>query len=627
MCGIAGFFKRQYHGSFEQCNDQMNVMLDKIVHRGPDDYGKYLFLDSSKDNFNILDKTHIQPSLVSGSCLALGHRRLSILDTSSFGRQPMESNDGNLVLVFNGEIYNYLELKNELDYRWQTKTDTEVILAAYQEWGVDMLKKFDGMFALVILDKRAKKLFGARDVAGIKPLYYALNGDQFLFASEPGSIISALPNNPKFNEIYLSEFLLMGISDHDAGTMIEQISQVKGGYAFTYNLDAGSFDIYPYHNFQHTIQEITPNDFQNQLKAAFQKQLRSDVALGTSLSGGIDSSCIAATIGDMLPKGKQYNALTFTAKNFDEDESKLAQIVAEKAGLNWIAVEPEFFDLKNDIIRMIKNMGEPFSSLSMFAQYQVMQKANSLGIKVMLDGQGGDELYLGYPRMAQRVIAHYLNEGKLRKAYKELVGLKKNLSLPYSTSLLGSIYFNSKSIALKRKLYEVTKYVDRDYINQYRDSVADELFKNKSIYEKQQDEFYKYCLPRLLRFADRNSMAFSVESRVPHLANPLIQIGLSLPLDYKVHNGWTKYIVRKSMQGLVPDKILWSNVKRGFDVPQSYWVSMIKDELLNWVDGLPDNSPINKLNVIKDIHEKPGNTFLWPVLSSIALNQISNIKY
>lgn len=625
MCGIAGFFNRNAQKRFEEVDATMDGMLKRIAHRGPDDFGKYYFTELTEEGER--PKCKIQRAVKDQWTLGLGHTRLSIIDTSEHGRQPLESTDGQIVLIFNGEIYNYLELKTELDYPWQTKTDSEVIIAAYLAWGESMLTRFDGMFSFVLFDKRKNLLFGARDVAGIKPMYYHEEEGNFFFGSQPEVILSGANIAPRWNSTYLAEFLLMGISDHDTGTMIQGVHQLKGGHAFHYDLKNSTLSTFPYHHFSHPEKAVDDRDFMQSMTEAFARQLRSDVPLGTSLSGGIDSSTIASVISSKLPKGHSYSALTFTSSNFADDESELAKIVATNAGLDWVAVEPDGQRLREDIIAMIRNMGEPFSSLSMFAQYQVMKKANELGIKVMLDGQGGDELYMGYPRVAMRVYGHYLGKGKVLKAFQELHGIHQNLSVPYSTALLGPLYFGSKNIALTRKRNVLSKFVDADYLNTYREEVAEDLFANKPIQEKQFDEFYKYCLPRLLRYADRNSMGFAVESRVPHLANPLIDMALALPVEQKVNQGWTKYTVRKNMQGIVPDEILWSRVKRGFDIPQSFWVGQIQKELTEWVTRLPGDTPFRKENILQEIQTNGGNTLLWPVLSAIALHEINNVRF
>jgi asparagine synthase (glutamine-hydrolysing) len=626
MCGIAGIYCNTSARHIWNLNDALRNGLTEIKHRGPDDYGIEFFSDSIEASSRVKEKH--QSALINGTSLGLGHRRLSILDTSDAGHQPMASDDGNIVIIFNGEIYNYLELKAELGGNWRTGTDTEVIIEAYRRWGKNMLQKFDGMFSFVLLDKTKMQLFGARDVAGIKPFYYIRERGLFAFGSEP-KVLSHFTKhqNASFDGQYISEFLLLGLSDHDEGTMINGVKQIKGGYAFSLDLKNDELKIFPYHSFSQRTEWVEMDRFKDALYTSFRQQLRSDVPIGTSLSGGIDSSAIASLIGNILPQGSTYNALTFTDRSFEDDESQLAMVVAKNAGLKWINVTPSQEDLKSQIIHMIKGMGEPFSSLSMFAQYSVMRKANELGIKVMLDGQGGDELYLGYPRMAMRVMMEYLRQGKINQFRKEIIGLKENLSIPYSSSLLGNIYFNSKSVAIKRKYSYASKYVNSDYLNLYRKEVAEDFFAPKAVLDKQKDEFYKYCLPRLLRYADRNSMAFSVESRVPHLANRMIDMALAMPVRQKVENGWTKKILRDSMIGIIPNEILWSKVKRGFGVPQAIWVKQIESELLDWVNGISNDAPFNKTNILRDIREKPDNKFLWPVLSTIAINQLSGIKF
>lgn len=628
MCGIAGFLaygQQMPISPFEQ----LGAMLKEIESRGPDDHGLEVWKNTPFQGM-LPSKHALHPEIVPESCLALGHQRLSIIDLSESGHQPMWSQDEDYAIIFNGEIYNYLELKEEIgkDYQWQTNSDTEVILASYQKWGKEMLSKFDGMFAFVLLDKKQKLLLGARDVIGIKPFYFKDEDRLFAFASEPKALRPIGNADYYFDDTYLSEFLLLGVSDHDQGSMIRGVNQLKGGHYIQIDISTGSKEIKPYYSCHDRIRNISVSSFIESLETAIKRQLRADVPIGTSLSGGIDSSTIATVIGHMLDKNKSaYHALTFTFPNFPDDESELAKRVASNSGLQWHPVIPELNAMPFDLEQMIISMGEPFSSLSMFAQYKVMQKAQQLGVKVMLDGQGGDELYLGYPRVAQRVMMKYLKDFQIASFWKEWKGLNDHLSISYFHSLAGNVYFNAKSIAFRRRYHAVSRYVDKDYLSAARNEIIEDFYDQKSVLEKQKDELFKYCLPRLLRYADRNSMAFSIESRVPHLSNIMIDLALQLPIDQKVKNGWTKYILRKSMQNKVPDPILWNTQKKGFGVPQKFWLSQINHKAQSWVESLPDNSPLNKKTLFKDLRGEPGNKHLWPIISTAALYSLSGIKF
>lgn len=629
MCGIAGVITGS---GAQETLSQLDNMLRQIEHRGPDDFGIEAFSKSSSSivGSNVKTEVHSQPENVAD--VFLGHRRLSIIDTSSAGHQPMNDASGSLTIVFNGEIYNYLELKNQIgdEYPWSTHSDTEVVLAAYRKWGTEMFAKFDGMFAISLYDREKQMVVFARDKMNIKPFYYHYShaANLFLFASEPRPVANALNSELKFNSRFLAEFMVLAISDHDEGCMIDQVSQLRGGNYL--ELDLKSFKLSSKAFYKPSSEAYNPSedDFSHRFKRSVELQLRADVQVGTSLSGGIDSSAIACTVGQLLKNdSSSYSALTFTFPNFPNDEAELAKMVASNSGINWQAVEPDLNSMPQDLETMIQNMGEPFGSLSMFAQYKVMEQANKMGIKVMLDGQGGDELYLGYPRMAQRVMIKYLKDGKLVKFAKEMIGLKENLSIPYWQSIAGNVYFNSKAIAYTRRFRAMSEFIDPSYLENANKEVIADFYSPKPIREKQEDELFKYILPRLLRYGDRNSMAFGVESRVPHLSNLMVDQALNLPLDQKVSGGWTKLILRKYLEGKVPNDITWNKVKKGFDVPQEFWITQLSSRMLEWVDGLSNDVPLNKEKLKATIKDSPSNHFLWPVMSVVALNQLSQIKF
>lgn len=625
MCGIAGIIN--WSNLNKPYRSYLESMCHAMKHRGPDDSGLAIsnLADMAPQIYSVEKET---------KGIFLGHQRLSILDLSTHGRQPMVGKNGDHIIVFNGEIYNYIELRDELKSfgNFKSSTDTEVLLTAYDIWGESMLDRLDGMFAFVIYDKTRRLLFGARDAVGIKPFYYSKNPDEFVFASEPGAVLKGLNKQGHLDYSHASEFMVIGVSDHDEGTFIRGVKQLQGGHFFRLNLDSGELKIKEYWNGRQKIKNAQSSDFENYLetaRTAIKRQLRSDVPLGSSLSGGIDSSTIVSLTGELLGKdAKNYKALTFSFPNFENDESKLAKLVAGNAGIEWYEVVPSMESLADDLQQMVTKMGEPFSTLSMFAQYKVMEKANQLGLKVMLDGQGGDELYLGYPRMAQRVFGDYLRQGKLTKAINEWIGLRDHLSIPLLRSLAMNIYFNSGKLATSRKKNIYSRYLKPELINATRKQVIEDFYRPKPVLDKQLDELRYYCLPRLLRFADRNSMAFSVEQRVPHLSNLLLDFALSLPLERRVNKGWSKYIVRNSMNGRVPSEVLWSTTKKGFDIPQAFWVEQIQEQLTEWVGDTANESLFRKEQIIQDINnaDTRGSKYLWSVISTILFMHFSNIK-
>ena len=629
MCGIAGYIK------FKDAAISSNIpvvksMLDALAHRGPDDWGMIANTTNNEIDpakFYFLD----QPGLPE---FVIGHRRLSILDLSVSGRQPMLDTDHKLSISFNGEIYNYIELRNELSskYEFKTQTDTEVLLKAYVEWGPEMLNKLDGMFAFVILDLEKKELFAARDPMGIKPFYYNFSEkENFCFASEPAAVLKGLGTTGTLNKKQASDFLILGVMEHNEGTFFNEVSQLKGGHYLKLDLGKSTLSTHKYWSAP-ALADLTGKDpvelYKDIATTTIARQLRSDVPLGSSLSGGIDSSTIVSIAGKVLGKDVSgYKALTFSFPGFKNDEAASAKSVADHTGMQWHSVIPDISTLAADLEKMTINMGEPYSTLSMFAQYKVMQAAKELGITVMLDGQGGDEIYLGYPRMVQNAMLYYLRKGKIGRFFKEWKGMSDNLSIPMYRSLLSLFYFNSAKLAVSRRKARLKDLIDPELLEAYDKDIAKDIYAPKNVYQKQEDELLKYTLPRLLRFADRNSMAFGVEQRVPHLGQPIIEFALSLPLEWRVNNGWSKYIVRKSMSGSVPDHILWDKVKRGFDIPQAYWIDQIAGNLTDWINALPDDAPVNKENIIKALKgPERGSHYLWNVVSLALFIHFSKVK-
>jgi asparagine synthase (glutamine-hydrolysing) len=625
MCGIAGFWEFN-KGSISSGNPRKLIinMLDSVKHRGPDGFGlsfygyeKEIQIEEKRNNYYQSD-----------TFVVLGHCRLSIIDLSDEAFQPMRDNYNSIEIVFNGEIYNYIELREELKsiYNFHTSSDTEVLIAAYKVWGSDMLPKLDGMFAIVIWDNEKKTLFCARDSMNIKPFYYNISPKGFIFGSEPKVVLEGLRTFGTLDKAHTSEFIISGISDVDDGTFYNEVKQLRGGHFFliTENNKAVSplpFWAPPTINPDKISQDKISVEFYGILIEVMKRQVRSDVPIGLSLSGGLDSGSIAVLAGELMKENNNtYNALTFSSFNFDDDESHLAKSISEKSGLIWHQIIPSEESIEADLKDMIIKNGEPFTSLSMFAQYKVMQKASELGLKVILDGQGGDELYLGYPRLAQKAVFSYFYNCQLFKFWHEWNALKKNAGISKLKSLLYHIYFNSPRIAKYRNIKRASKFTSKIFLLNARVDVMNDLYKSKNIYEYQLDDLNKYCLPRLLRYADRNSMAFSIESRVPHLSNLIRDFVLSLPLKHRIKDGWTKFTLRKIMSGKLNDDVLWNTNKKGFNVPQSYWISLLESPLISWINEVNDGGIFNKKEIIKALKndKRKGDFTLWRTISVIS---------
>lgn len=633
MCGIAGFIcKDEYSFSKGNSLETINNMLNSLQHRGPDDQGIFHLGKEKKHNAPNYDYQQNDKSFG----LVLGHRRLSIIDLSKNGHQPKHSDDGKVTIAFNGEIYNYIELREELkkDFTFRTDSDTEVLINAYRAWGLSMFERLDGMFAFALWDAEKQKLICARDPMGIKPFYYTQTDDAIIFASEPRAILKALNQTGSVDIPRISEFILFGLSDHDNGSSYREIQQLKGGRWIEVNTSAEivkeqSFWIPP-----QNIDYQTGNHEQillSKIEESVKRQLRSDVTVGSSLSGGIDSGIIVKLAGELLNgKRETYKTITFTSDNFADDESVFAKKISLNAGINsWNEAKITAFEtIPEDLIGLVQQIAEPFTSLSILAQNKVMKKANDLGVKVMLDGQGGDEVYLGYPRVAQRIISEYFHQGKFLKAWAEVKGLSANASLSAKNSILGNFYFSNANIAISRNKNRFENLINKELLNAYRKEVIEERFASTGLQQTQIGELTKYILPRLLKYADRNSMAYSIESRVPHLSIPIIDYALQMPFNKRINKGWTKYAVRKAFNGRLPQEILWAKEKRGFDIPQQQWIKAIKPNLIEWIGDFNDpNKMFNKENLISLIKvDRAGEMHVWRVLSTILWMKFLNVK-
>ncbi len=617
MCGIAGFIDYSINSQASP-SERLERMLRTIEHRGPDDWGIVFF------GYDVAEK---DPRIISHPTseyrLALGHRRLSIIDLSESGRQPMTFPGQGLTIVFNGEIYNYPELRNTLKskYDFNTDSDTEVLLYGFHYWGIHVLEHLDGMFSFAIWDSRKKQLFCARDPVGIKPFYYSANREGFVFGSEPRTVLAGLGTAGSVDHAHFAEFLVLGLSDHDDGTFYQEVKQLPGGHYMLVNASENKITSKEYWTPKpKTVREsevvLTVSRL---MKKSIFRRLRSDVPVGSCLSGGLDSGAIVMTVGQILgDQSANYKCLTLTNPDFPFDEGKNASITAARAGCQWVPVTPGEKEIKKDILTMAQAMEEPFSGLSIWAQYKIMARAAELDLKVMLDGQGGDEIFIGYPRMAQQIVWELLRTGNIRSAWRELNCMKKNLSQPILRTLASIAYFRSAEIAFNRSIFRLKKFLKDGYFNNIRHETVRDLFQPCSFRERQIAELRHHCLPRLLRFEDRNSMAFSVEARVPILSKYIIEFGLSLPLNWKLRDGWSKYALRKAMDGVLPDQITWNTLKQGFDVPEGDWVKMLQPDIQDWADEIPRNFPVKSQQVLRAVEKGLGGSqWLWRLISGM----------
>ena len=636
MCGIAGLIDTAGTAAPGMLAGRLRTMMDLVRHRGPDDWGIGVFTSNSEAAALPADERVTMVDCETTTLL--GHRRLSIIDLSADARQPMRSSDGNLWLIFNGEIYNYIELREELapSYPFRTHSDSEVILAAYERWGRGMLERFDGMFALAIFDKTRRTLFVARDPLGIKPFYYAFENGLFSFASETRAVLAGLGTAGRLDRTRTAEFLVLGVTDHDDRTCFEQVRQLPGGHALLLDATPGATPrVIPYWQPPRQIADAdgaTPGTVYDDLRNAVRLQLRSDVPVGSCLSGGLDSGAIAAAVGELLPKGdrERYSVLTLTNSGFEGDESRLASTTARHTGLSWVPVQVRAEEMVDDLQRMVAVHDQPFYTLSMFGQYCVMKRARELGLKVMLDGQGGDEIFLGYERVAQRAVVQWARSGRIGHALSEWRNLQRNASVPMTSLLVANLAYTWPSAFLRRNRMRMLPLADAELLASVRPRIADDMYglETDGIFGLQIRELLQYSLPKLLRFEDRNSMAFGVEARVPLLANNLVARALRLPLEWRVNGGWTKYALRKAMVPYLPPEIVWNRKKRGFEVPQKRWVEAIRPWLAEQLGDLKNDAPIHVANVLSMIDRGlGGEPYLWRAISVGLWMRMNGVKY
>ena len=557
MCGIGGIINKNNKSVEELLIHQMTEI---IAHRGPDSSGSYLYKN-----------------------IAFGHRRLSILDLSSSGHQPMKYLD-DLVITYNGEIYNFIEIREELiqkGYIFDSNSDTEVILKAYHCWGKTCVNYFNGMWSFSILDIKQKIVFCSRDRFGVKPFYYIENNDLFSFGSEISQLLPFIPNRILNKKIAL-DYLISGIEECSNETFFKDIYLLKGGHNLVFDLQTNSYEIERYYNLKLSDQKNTSvDDYIRELKRSITLRLRSDVKVGTCLSGGIDSSTISSFASKLYQNSNEkFMAIHAKSSEYKTDESEFAKIVSKISNINLNFVEPSYSDFKSNILSIIKIQQEPFGSLSIIMQYFVFKKAKELGCIVMLDGQGGDETLLGYERYYPAIVKSKKGIAKL----KALLQSSKNSRLSLLDTIKYQYYFSNYKLRLKRLKYKNSFYKS-EILNEYESEelrIISESYNDISILQK--NEIESSQLPHLLKYEDRNSMANSIESRLPFLDYKLVELSLNTNNSLKIKDGWTKFILRKAAETILPKEIVWRKAKLGFNAPEKTWTKEFENEMIKEIE-------------------------------------------
>lgn len=535
MCGLVGIvdFDRPPERSDVECR------LDELAHRGPD--GREIFADEN-------------------ACL--GHLRLAILDLSDAGLQPMQ--DRELQLLHNGEIYNYVELREALTvkgHRFSTGTDSEVILAAYREWGETCVEHFNGMWAFVIWDSERRTLFASRDRVGIKPFYYRIDGRRFEFGSEPWVL-----RRSGANLRAVRDYLEQGYLDEGDETFFPGVVRLAPAHSLTF--DSSGLRTWSYWRLEPADPPDDPVAAVREIFLdAVRLQLRSDVPVGTCLSGGIDSSGVAVAVAHNGHQHQKTVTAYFEDAGFDERPYARAVVQRTGADSHWVTFDSA--GLVSDLPKIVQAQGEPFGSTSICAGWYVMRAAREAGLKVMLDGQGGDELFAGYRASFGYHLSDLVASGHVVQAGGELASFARLHGLHWATVALATPHVPERlrlkarsrlrgTSTLAAPELRVTPSPPRPNGTAFPDRLRRQLHSLVT----------RRGLPELLRYEDRNSMAHSLEARVPMLDHRLVELAFSLRPGQLIHRGETKSVFRRSLADLMPPEVLARRHKLGFVTPE-----------------------------------------------------------
>jgi asparagine synthase (glutamine-hydrolysing) len=565
MCGLYGSI------GFTPDSDR----IDLVAHRGPDGRG-----------WRVYDAP--------AGPVALGHRRLAIIDTSDDGLQPMPDVSGRFHVVFNGEIYNYVELRDELRSKgeaFRTLSDTEVLLRAFMVWGAECLPRLRGMFAFLIWDDREKRLFAARDRFGIKPLYVLEAAGHVAFASEIKQLIALGGTAVRMNVARIHDFLESGILDHSDETMFEGIRQVRGGeYAVVDTANGrAAVTVRRWYDAKAGAAALTEDGaaqrFNVLMEEAVRFHLRSDVPVGSCLSGGLDSSSIVCLMARQMPNGQKVKTVSACYGEKSVDEKPFMDAVVAHAQTDPHFIYPRAEDLFQKASDITWHQDEPFGSTSIFAQWCVFQEARRAGVKVMLDGQGADEQLAGYHFAFPYHVAGLVRRMQFGEAGRTVQELRQmhGISLGAQMMQLGAALMPPPAVALVRSQVRRTTggsgWLDSAVIRARGNRTGAMRSGVASLGLHPPTDLRSLCLAMtfasnlqmLLHWEDRNSMAHSIEARVPFLDHPLVEFSLALGNDHKIVGADTKRVLRRAMAGVLPSAVVERRDKLGFSTPEQHW--------------------------------------------------------
>ncbi|HEY1467976.1 MAG TPA: asparagine synthase (glutamine-hydrolyzing) [Candidatus Acidoferrum sp.] len=542
-------------------------MRDSLLHRGPDDAGLW---NSPADG------------------VMLGSRRLAILDRSPRGHQPMRDDTDSFTIAFNGEIYNWLELRDELKtYPFRSHTDTEVLLAAYARWGTQCLTFLNGMFAFAIWDARQKQLFAARDRFGEKPFYFFRRRGTFLFASEMKALFASglVPAEPNLATIY--RYLAYRETDASGETFFRDIAALPPAHALLYSPESDSFkswqywDIDPGASIRYPDEASYSEHFLHLLSDSVKLRLRSDVTVGSCLSGGLDSSTIVSLVASQQTGNPQ---VTFSARSDDPalDEEPYVRSVSQRFSTTNVEVCPDPLRLVDEVDSFVRHQEHPSLCGSVYAQWCVMRLARDSDVTVLLDGQGGDEHLAGYQHTRGAYFTDLLSNSRWQE-FKKSAALYLRESGPRSFAAVLAPYLPQAVRRVIQSAYGSLSVHDDFARSAFSPPTVVPARFASSVHNELYRQLRSSMLPKLLRFADRNSMAFSREVRSPFLDHRIAEYLFAVPESLKINGTTAKVILRQAAQGRIPDPVLHRSDKKGFEVPEGTW---LLGPLRRWAEGV-----------------------------------------
>ncbi|MBL4889177.1 MAG: asparagine synthase (glutamine-hydrolyzing) [Candidatus Lindowbacteria bacterium] len=573
MCGITGFFA--FSGKEKIEKKLLFDMTELLAHRGPDDRGCVLINDADHCSFKTLDEA----GAISEAPVGFGHRRLSILDLSPRGHQPMAIDDKKVWLVFNGEIYNFIELKNELiglGHGFDSNCDTEVVLRAYMEWGTGCFAKFNGMWALAIYDDRSSQMVLSRDRYGKKPLYFYQNSDFLLFASEPKSLFlhGSVPKeiNPRKVLTYAGRHYRY--VDSDCESFFKDINQIEPSSFRVINSD-GSFQeetywkLKPGSNLEDEFSESEIVDqFRELLKDSVSLRLRSDVPVGSMLSGGMDSTSVTTFA---VQDNSNFTSFSGVTGDGYYDETEYIKEVVDSTGVNSVFIYPQAVDLFPTLNEMLQFHDEPVCTVTWYSLYLLTRKVSEYNIPVILTGHGGDELLGGYWDHYHYNFSDLRDQGSDDTSEHDawMSNHNRNPEEYGREKDYVSRLKNDRSIEID-KYSQYLDYLTPSLLDQKSDPALSSPFEGE-LSRRMYIELMHETVRPSLRAEDRNSMAFSIENRVPFLDYRLAEFCYRLPNKYKIRNGLGKWLLREAMKGLLPEKVRMRKDKTGHNAPADKW--------------------------------------------------------